>query len=113
MATSPTQRSLKLLRDEGFLVSVVEHWNPHARIRQDMFGCIDLVALGNGQTIGVQTTSYSNMSARRNKIAENPALEEMSKSGWIVEVHGWKKGTNGRWSVKRVRITVEVNEDAV
>jgi hypothetical protein len=41
MATSPTQLSLKKLREEGYTVAVVEHWNSFARIRQDLFGFID------------------------------------------------------------------------
>ena len=45
MATSPTQLSLKKLREEGYTVAVVEHWNSFARIRQDLFGFIDLLAL--------------------------------------------------------------------
>ena len=45
MATSPTQLSLKKLREEGYIVAVVEHWNSFARIRQDLFGFIDLLAL--------------------------------------------------------------------
>ena len=45
MASSPTQRSLKLLRDEGYTAQVVERWNPHARVRQDLFGVIDTAAM--------------------------------------------------------------------
>ena len=32
MADSPTKRSLKKLREEGYLCQVVEHWNPFARV---------------------------------------------------------------------------------
>jgi hypothetical protein len=35
---TPTQRSLAYLRAEGWQVAIVERWNPHARIRQDLFG---------------------------------------------------------------------------
>ena len=42
----PTQRTLARLRQEGALeVAIVEHWNPHARIRQDLFGFIDILAI--------------------------------------------------------------------
>ena len=50
-----------MLRDQGYKVWITEHWNPWARIRQDLFGCIDLLAIGNGETLAVQTTSRSNV----------------------------------------------------
>ena len=71
MAISPTQRTLKRLRDsEDYpLVSIVERWNAFAKIRQDLFGIIDLLAIDSkGNTVGIQVTSYSNISARVKKI---------------------------------------------
>jgi hypothetical protein len=68
--TSPTQRTLKYLREQGCqLVAVTERWNPHARIRQDLFGIIDVLALKDDQVIAVQATA-GGVSARINKIAE-------------------------------------------
>ena len=50
MSASPTELSLRWLRaDDRFtLVQVVEHWTPHARIRQDLFGIVDILAIGPG-----------------------------------------------------------------
>ncbi len=45
MSNSPTSRSLAECRKRGWTAQVVEHWNPHAHIRQDLFGVIDIVAL--------------------------------------------------------------------
>jgi len=42
---SPTARTLKALRDGGATCQVVEHWNSFAKIRQDLFGCIDVLVL--------------------------------------------------------------------
>ncbi|HQV57391.1 MAG TPA: hypothetical protein PKV27_05220, partial [Ilumatobacteraceae bacterium] len=61
MSTSPTTLSLKALRDAGYTVAIVEHFNPHMRIRQDLFGFIDIIAIRPGETLAVQTTSRSNM----------------------------------------------------
>ena len=72
MTTSPTTLSLKALRDAGYVAAVVEHFNPHKRIRQDLFGFIDIIAIRPGETLAVQTTSRSNMAARVRKIAEHP-----------------------------------------
>lgn len=71
---------------------VVERWNAFARIRQDLFGIIDIVALDEQQTLGVQTTSWTNVSARVKKIADSPQLPALLRAGWVLEVHGWKKG---------------------
>lgn len=95
-STSPTQRSLKMLRERGYTVAVVERWNPHARIRQDAFGILDLIAVQGRRTIGVQTTSASNMAARMRKIQESAAYPLLKAAGWRVEVHGWRK-RSGRW----------------
>ena len=90
MAT-PTSRSLELLRERGYpLVQVVEKWNPFARVRQDLFGIIDIVAVGR-KTVGVQTTSYENMFARKRKLSESEALGVLKRAGWRIEVHGWRR----------------------
>jgi hypothetical protein len=100
---SPTQRSLKYLRDLGYKPWIVEHWNHFARIRQDLYGCIDILAIGNGETIAVQTTSRSNVAARKKKIVENEYYPEMVRSGWKVQVHGWGKIKEG-WAIKIVEL---------
>lgn len=108
--SSPTQRSKALMASEGYLVGVVEHWNPFARIRQDLYGCIDLLGVGAGGTLAIQTTSASNVAARVRKIRESPALPAMLAAGWRVEVHGWGKHVppgrkRAEWRVRRVAIT--------
>lgn len=104
MATSPTQRSLKLLREAGYTVAVVEHFNHFARIRQDLFGFIDLLALRGEETLAIQTTSYSNVSARVNKIADHENVAAVRKAGWAIAVHGWHKVGN-RWQVRVVDLS--------
>lgn len=104
MPESPCTRSLKLLRSQGYRVGVVERWNPHARIRQDLFGIIDLVAIRKGHnTLGVQTTSYSNVSARVAKIRESEALPDLVAANWTLVVHGWRK-SKGRWVCREVEV---------
>lgn len=102
---TPTQRSLKYLRDAGYRVAVVERWNAHARIRQDLFGVVDLLAIREGETLAVQTTSGSNVAARVKKISEAEALPDMRAAGWSIKVHGWRKAANGRWQVREVDVS--------
>lgn len=99
--SSPTQRTLKHLRDRGYRAEVVERWNPHARIRQDLFTIIDVLALSETEVVAVQTTSASNMKARINKISESDILPLLIKLEWRVIVHGWKKNQKtNRWELK-------------
>ena len=88
-SVSPTQRSLALLREQGYLCEIVEHWNPWAKIRQDLFGLGDILAIRDGETLLVQTTSRSNMSARVKKISESEVLPVILRAGWKIQVHGW------------------------
>jgi hypothetical protein len=98
---TPTQLTLRHLREEGWtLVEVVEHWNPHARLRQDLFGMIDVIAVRPNETMGIQTTSYSNVPARVRKIAEHPNTPHIREAGWTLRVHGWRKVKN-RWTLAR------------
>lgn len=110
---SPTQRSLKKLRAEGWLVAVVERWNPYARIRQDLFGFIDLLAIRGNETLAVQTTSGSNVSARLEKIrATQAAALWLESSSRRITVHGWtKRGARGKrklWECREVEMTKEL-----
>jgi len=102
---SPTQRSLKHYRDLGYIAGVVERWIPQARKRSDLFGILDIVAVGNGETVGVQTTSASNVSARVKKIADSEAIGELREAGWRVIVQGWRKNAKGRWVVREVDVS--------
>lgn len=97
---TPTQRSLDYLRKQGYRVAIVERWNAHARIRQDLFGCIDLLAIKDGETLAVQTTSGSNVSARVKKIAEAEAIGDIRNAGWSFHVHGWRKNSKNRWVLR-------------
>lgn len=105
--TSPTQRSLKYLRDKGYTVDKVEWWNSFARIRKDAYGFGDLLACGKGKIALIQCTSYSNISARRDKIFMIPAAYIWVASGGMIIIHGWKKLKRGA-VLKRVDITSEL-----
>ena len=101
MAISPTQRSLKHLRDQGYTVAVTEKWNPHARVRQDLFGFVDLLAIRDSETLAIKTTSGSNLSARRVKVIEHENLPILFSAGWQVVLHGWlRKNSENKWVLR-------------
>jgi hypothetical protein len=103
--SSPTQRSLKLMRERGFYAEVVERWIPGANIRRDLFGFGDVLCLGDsGELALVQSTSASNIAARITKISESPLVGRVRKAGIKILVHGWRK-VKGRWQVREVDVS--------
>lgn len=106
---TPTQRSLEWCRKQGGLVAVVERWNPHARIRQDLFGFADILWVKGDTTTLIQTTTTANMAARIQKILNEPrALEWLASYSRTLSVHGWsKRGPRGKrkvWVLRQVSI---------
>lgn len=107
---SPTSRTLQSLRKDGFIAAVVEKWNPHAKIRQDLFGFIDLVAMRYGELLAVQATSTGNIQSRVQKSLESPNLYAWLLTGARFECWGWaKRGDRGKrkvWTCKRVELVL-------
>lgn len=103
---TPTQRSLAHLREQGMTATVVERWNPFAKIRQDLFGMIDVLALSpTGETVAVQATSLSNVAKRVTKISEHENVAALRRCGWKLLVHGWGKAANGRIRLREVDVS--------
>jgi hypothetical protein len=101
--TSPTQRSLKVMRAAGYLCQVVEHWNQFAHIRQDLYGFIDVLCVKGEDIVGVQATSGDNVAARVTKITEHENWPLVCNAIRIV-VHGWRKNSKGRWVLREVEL---------
>jgi len=104
MARGPTQKSLELLREQGYTVYITEHWNAYARVRKDLYSFIDIVGLHPIETgvLGVQTTTSTNMSARVKKAEGLPAYWLWLSCGNDVEFHGWSKLLKKRGGKLRV-----------
>ncbi len=106
MSQSPTSRSMEFARGIGLHVQVVERWLPFARVRQDLFGFIDLVAMQEGEPLlAIQATSTSNLAARVKKALASPLLRVWLSTGCRFECWGWAlKGAKGkakRWTLTR------------
>jgi len=108
---SPTQRSLAHARKLGMTCQVVEKWNPHAKIRQDLFGCIDILAMddsGKG-LLGIQACAGASHAARREKAFNEPRLKQWLLQPARFEVWSWsKQGPRGKrklWTLRREELT--------
>ena len=99
---TPQARATKELERRGYIVDVVEQVNRRGGItwRKDLFNGFDLLAVGNRETLAVQVTSRSNVSARLKKLAELPSMPYLREAGWRMEVWGWgKTKTLGDWKI--------------
>ena len=91
----------KLLADGWPIVEKTEHWDGHRT--HDLFGIIDVLAVGPLGTLAVQTTTRTNVAARVRKIGDSPAIAAIREAGWTVVVHGWEQpgGPRTRWVLGR------------
>ena len=94
---SPTERTLRLLRDAGLDPWKVERWIPQARKRVDLFGLFDYLALWQpgplspGFTVAVQSTGTSH-SQHAHKMHEAEAmLHRCCRAQWIPILVSWRK----------------------
>lgn len=94
---SPTQRTLRALREQGLVCAIVEKWNPYGGpygIRQDLFGIIDILALDPRRgVVGVQSTGQD-FAGHLRKLTEEKAqecLEWLTTPGTALELWAWRK----------------------
>lgn len=112
MSKLPTARTLEWCRKQGMAAFVTERWNPHARIRQDALGFIDLIYLDGSKTVAVQATTGDNAAARVSKIKAEPrAREWLDSPHRMIVVHAWrqvgKAGKRKLWTLKEVPVSID------
>jgi hypothetical protein len=99
---SPTQLSLRWLREHGYLAEVVEHYSSFDRKRHDLWGFVDILAIRRNEVLAVQTTTASHVSDRMKKIADSPYVGLVREAGIGIAVHGWsQKAPRARWTLTR------------
>lgn len=122
--SSPTQRTLKELREAGYLAGVVEKWIPAKAggFRKDLFGFIDIIAVNDNETLAVQAcsggtkTSGGDEMVRVTKIMQEKGREAAI---WLrgpnrrIEVWGWKhksiEGLSKSWFPRKIEMVLEAD----
>ena len=115
---SPTQRTLKRCKDNGWIAAVSEHWqaipnHPGGGVRKDLFGFIDVVVLAGGKILAVQATSGATGASRVKKIRDecNNQAVAWLECGGVIEVWAWRKlkrRPDGRlWHPKITSVTIQ------
>ena len=90
---SNTQRTLRYIREQGWFADIVEKFNPYAGKfgqRKDLFGIIDIIALGENSIIGIQSAG-KDFKEHDEKILNEPMTEEWLKSGGRLMLIAWRK----------------------
>ena len=120
-STSPTQRTLKVLRENGYVVDVVERFlsspNGSFGIRKDYCGMFDLIAFNDCEIIGVQCGAVSGHSGHRRKIIESPDVEKwLTVFNRRIEIWSWgkrKERKNGKlWYFKVEEVNMQMVKDS-
>ena len=114
---TPTQRTIRALRNNGVVCAIVEKWIPGANIRKDMFGIIDVIGLDPQRgVLGIQCCAGSGFSSHLEKILYDNAQatkDWLSTPGTCLEVWGWRKvkvkkgGKAMVWEPRVQEITLE------
>lgn len=108
---SPTQRTLRQLREEGYICGIVERFNPYAGEhgkRQDLFGFIDIIAIKHDAICGIQSCG-SDFPKHNKRILENEFALKWLKAKGHIELWGWRKVKHkrgGKLMVWRPRVKV-------
>lgn len=115
---TPTQRTLKALREMGRACGIVERFNrfagPHG-VRQDLWGFIDIVAMSKEDgIIGVQSCGQSHSQHKKKILGECGDLAKLWLScGGKIELWSWRKikvkrgGKAMKWAPRVEHITLE------
>ena len=122
---SPTQRTLRALREQGRVCAIVEHWNAFGgpvvdgkRVghRIDLFGILDIISLDPQRgVVGIQSTG-TGFSAHLKKLTEErhqECCDWLSTPGTRLELWGWRKikvvrgGKAMRWTPRVLELKLE------
>lgn len=99
------ERAKRRLESLGWTVADVEKYQHFSRRRYDLFGIIDLLAVKETKTLGLQVTSSSggNVAAHVEKMLAEPRLWDCLAANWLVEVWGVrsKPTRDGSFAVTR------------
>lgn len=100
-SNTPESLTAKRLRENGYFVEFVQHYNYRLHIYNDLFGFLDVLGLRKGEIIGVQCTTKPHISERVKKITNHENVQHVRDAGIKIEVWGWFKD-KGRWNVSIV-----------
>ncbi len=103
-----SNKSLKLLEQEGYAAQSVESYNYYSGQKKDLFNFIDILAVRPGEVLGLQVCAYASISARRKKALAAKHFKAWLSSGARFVIHGWKRITTPGGATRWECVTEEV-----
>ena len=95
---SPAQLSLQALRERGYSVEMVEHYNYFTHRRKDLWGFIDILAVKENSVLAVQVAGgMGEKSKHLDKISKSEIFPIVKSSGIKIELHIWRKLITSRY----------------
>lgn len=105
MSESPTSRTMRALREDGWTVHRAECYNAYARRRYDFGGFADIVAWQrSGGILAIQCTTMDNRTKRLEKVRTSREAVEWKAAGGKVQIWSWRKLQVGRRRLWRAHI---------
>lgn len=116
MNQSYYSKSKALLEKEGYIVGKTEMpWNQFSKVRKDLFGIMDGVAIdGKGPIVGLQVTDGNKVHEHLIKALESNALPLWLQSGGRFVIHAWrillqdnkdgKRGKRGKYECRVIEL---------
>ena len=106
---SPTTRTLKRCRENGWYAEVVEYWNCFASRRIDLFGFADVAVITDEHLLLIQCTTRDHGPERFRKITEERGnvARRLLAVGVRIEVWGWRKLKTDGWQPKIQAVTLD------
>lgn len=94
-------RSKKYLEAKGYMCGKVEMpWNQYSKVRQDLFGIFDMIAVeADIGIVGVQITNNKHAAEHRVKIMASANATMWELAGGRILMLSWEKKGN-KWIVK-------------
>ena len=91
---SPTQRTLKYLRQEGYLAGIVERYVSIPGTfskRIDLFNFIDIIAIKENEIWAIQSCGQTGFAAHDRTILTNDRAPLWLKAGGRIKLIAWRK----------------------
>jgi len=108
---SPMARTLGWLREHGYQADVAERWIPRTKIRKDLFGFIDVMAVSDHELLAIQVSHEDRHADHVKKVMALPVARDLAFH-MNVEVWSWgKRGARGKrkqWTLRRDQLTAQL-----
>jgi len=107
--TKSIQRSLKLIKEYGWLYWITEKWNHYTKRREDLYNFCDILCLEGKRTIAIQACG-SDYQAHVIKIMENEYVIPWLEAGnelqvWSFRQYLKKRGGKAKeWRVNKTDV---------